>query len=158
MTSSCVITETIFISDPHAQASAFRLFDDVDGERPAGQVAREPFGALHVVGRHRLLAVGGEARVHPTEERAQELFRQPLGAVQALEHAASKDLFHEPRVEVRELQEMLKRRFDVACARLLLSRSRPPLDTSRFCVPGRAGRQRALFAETNSAMREAKPS
>ena len=91
---------------PHARASAFRLFDDVDGERPAGQVAREPFGALHVFGRHRLLAVGGEARVHPTEERAQELFRQPLGAVQARKQAPAEDLLDEPRAEARERQEL----------------------------------------------------
>ena len=30
----------------HAQASAFRLFDDIYWERPAGQVAGEAFGAL----------------------------------------------------------------------------------------------------------------
>ena len=33
----------------HAQASAFRLFDDIYGERPAGQVAGEAFGALDLL-------------------------------------------------------------------------------------------------------------
>jgi DNA repair photolyase len=40
---------------------------------------------------------------------------------------------------------MLRRRFDVACARLGLNRERPVLDTSRFIPPARNGSQRSLF-------------
>jgi len=94
MTLDSVITETILIADPHA--SAVDLLDDVEGERPAGQIAREAFA--------RLLAVHGESRVDPAQQRATELLREPLGAVQALEHAAAEDLLDELRVEVRELQ------------------------------------------------------
>ena len=38
--------------------------------------------------------------------RGQELLRQPPGAVRAQEHTAAEDLLDEPRVEVRELQEL----------------------------------------------------
>ena len=41
---------------------------------------------------------------------------------------------------------MLGRRFEVACARLGLTRDRPRLDTSRFKRPAAAGAQRSLFA------------
>ena len=40
---------------------------------------------------------------------------------------------------------MLRRRFDVACARLKLNRERPLLDTSRFIRPARDDSQRSLF-------------
>jgi DNA repair photolyase len=40
---------------------------------------------------------------------------------------------------------MLRRRFDVACARLGLNRERPVLDTSRFTPPARDDSQRSLF-------------
>jgi DNA repair photolyase len=40
---------------------------------------------------------------------------------------------------------MLRRRFDVACARLGLNRDRPVLDTSRFARPARDPSQRSLF-------------
>ncbi len=90
----------------HTQASSFDLLDDVDGQRPAGQIAREALGALEVVRRDGLLAVHREPGVHPAQQRALELLREPLGAVQALEQAAVKDLLDEPRVEVRQLQEL----------------------------------------------------
>jgi DNA repair photolyase len=41
--------------------------------------------------------------------------------------------------------EMLRRRFDVACARYGLNRVRPRLDTSRFTPPAIDGAQRSLF-------------
>jgi len=90
----------------HTKAAAFDLLDDVEGERPAGQVAREALGALDVLGRYRLLAVHRKSRVDPAEQGVEELLREPLGAVQALEHAAAEDLFHESCVELRELQEL----------------------------------------------------
>jgi DNA repair photolyase len=40
---------------------------------------------------------------------------------------------------------MLRRRFDVACARLGLNRERPVLDMSRFTPPARHASQRTLF-------------
>ncbi len=40
--------------------------------------------------------------------------------------------------------ELLRRRFQVACARLGLNRTRPDLDTSLFRVPPRSGEQMAL--------------
>ena len=63
-----VISETIFISDPHAGHES------------------------------------GSTSKRRLSNRAQ-LAREAFGAVQALEQAAAEDLFHEPRVEVRELQE-----------------------------------------------------
>ncbi len=79
MTLCSVITETIFIADPHA------------GQR-SGSIS-------DVLGRHRLLAVHGKSRVDPAEQGAKELLREPLGTVQALAHAAAENLFHEPRSE-----------------------------------------------------------
>ena len=41
----------------------------------------------------------------PAEERAKELLREPLGAVQVLEHVAAEDLLDESRIEARDLEE-----------------------------------------------------
>ena len=54
--------------------------------------------------------------------------------------------------------EILARRFQVASHRLGFDRVRPSLDTGAFRVPARSSPQRALFAETNDAIRDAKPS
>lgn len=54
--------------------------------------------------------------------------------------------------------ELLSRRFDVARRRLGLDGERRRLDTSAFVAPRAPGSQRGLFAETNSAMRDAKTS
>jgi hypothetical protein len=40
---------------------------------------------------------------------------------------------------------MLRRRFEVACARLGLNHDRPRLDTSRFSPPAARPPQRSLF-------------
>ena len=58
---------------PHTQASSFDLLDDVYGERPAGQIARQALGALEVVRRDGLLAVNRESRVDPAQQAAGSL-------------------------------------------------------------------------------------
>lgn len=85
------------------------------------------------------------------------------GKVLALIRQTRGGALNDPRFRSRMRGEgpyaaMLKRRFDVSCVRLSLSHARPALDTSRFRAPGRPGPQRALFAETNAAMREASSS
>ena len=62
----------------HAQASAFGPLDDIQGEGTASQISGEALGALNVLGRHGLLAVHGESRVDPAEQRAEELLPEPL--------------------------------------------------------------------------------
>jgi len=87
MTLGSVITETIFISDPHA---AHRSGSTSKIRRSSrAQLAREALGALGVLGRYRLLAVHRESRVDPAEQGVKELLREPLGAVQALEEASA---------------------------------------------------------------------
>ena len=84
-----------FGCDPSDRPPRAAIWDNV---RPAGQLARQALGALEVVPRDGLLAMNRKSRVDPARQRALELVRQPLSAVWALEHAASKKLFHEPKV------------------------------------------------------------
>jgi hypothetical protein len=108
MTLGSVITETIFISAPHAGHKSGSTSKMRRSSR--AQLAREGEGDRFGV------RIGRGAHVHASaldllddvdrHRPAGQVARKTLGAVQALEHAAAEDLLDEPRVEVRQLQEL----------------------------------------------------
>lgn len=80
------------------------------GDGCTAEVTCEPLGAGRLILADALLAEHGKARVDPSQQGTEKPLRQPLGVVKPVQHPPAEHLLHQPRIEVRQLVKLTRRR------------------------------------------------